>query len=95
MCVFVCLCVGVCVCVCVCLPLSSDYACFQIELSKNYGQTEWREDIKGIMLKAGLTNQQITFLFVDTQVCVCCVLMCIHVCVCVCFFFVMQANNTD
>lgn len=46
----------------------SEYDCFQIELSKNYGQTEWREDIKTIMLKAGLQNQQITFLFVDTQV---------------------------
>lgn len=48
--------------------LRSDYECFQIELSKNYGHTEWREDIKSIMLKAGLQNQQITFLFVDTQV---------------------------
>nr|XP_046240546.1 dynein axonemal heavy chain 1 [Scatophagus argus] len=46
----------------------SDYECFQIELAKNYGQTEWREDIKSIMLKAGLQNQQITFLFVDTQI---------------------------
>lgn len=46
----------------------SEYERFQIELSKNYGQTEWREDIKSIMLKAGLQNQQITFLFVDTQV---------------------------
>ncbi|GAA6221830.1 dynein heavy chain 1, axonemal-like [Lates japonicus] len=46
----------------------SEYECFQIELSKNYGQTEWREDIKSIMLKAGLQNQQITFLFVDTQI---------------------------
>lgn len=46
----------------------SEYECFQIELSKNYGQLEWREDIKSIMLKAGLQNQQITFLFVDTQV---------------------------
>ncbi|KAM4613811.1 dynein axonemal heavy chain 1 [Polymixia lowei] len=46
----------------------SDYECFQIELSKNYGQAEWREDIKAIMLKAGLLNQQITFLFVDTQI---------------------------
>nr|XP_019941835.1 PREDICTED: dynein heavy chain 1, axonemal [Paralichthys olivaceus] len=46
----------------------SDYECFQIELSKNYGQTEWKEDIKSIMLKAGLQNQQITFLFVDTQI---------------------------
>ncbi|XP_061731227.1 dynein axonemal heavy chain 1 [Nerophis ophidion] len=46
----------------------SEYKCFQIELSKNYGQFEWREDIKSIMLKAGLHNQQITFLFVDTQI---------------------------
>ncbi|XP_035245196.1 dynein heavy chain 1, axonemal isoform X1 [Anguilla anguilla] len=46
----------------------ADYECFQIELSKNYGQAEWRDDIKGIMLKAGLQNEQITFLFVDTQI---------------------------
>ncbi|KAJ8259834.1 hypothetical protein GJAV_G00174010 [Gymnothorax javanicus] len=46
----------------------ADYECFQIELSKNYGQTEWRDDIKSIMLKAGLRNEQITFLFVDTQI---------------------------
>lgn len=45
-----------------------NYECFQITLSKNYGQTEWREDIKSIMLKAGLQEKQITFLFVDTQV---------------------------
>ncbi|KAL6464354.1 hypothetical protein MHYP_G00266710 [Metynnis hypsauchen] len=46
----------------------SDYECFQIELSKNYGTAEWREDIKSIMMKAGLQNVQITFLFVDTQI---------------------------
>ncbi|MCJ8744212.1 hypothetical protein PDJAM_G00116030 [Pangasius djambal] len=46
----------------------SDYECFQIELSKNYGVAEWREDIKNIMMKAGLKNIQITFLFVDTQI---------------------------
>jgi len=46
----------------------AEYECFQIELSKNYGLIEWREDIKSIMLKAGLQNVQITFLFVDTQV---------------------------
>ncbi|KAE8298053.1 Dynein heavy chain 1 [Larimichthys crocea] len=46
----------------------SGYECFQIELAKNYGQTEWREDIKNMMLKAGLQNEQITFLFVDTQI---------------------------
>ncbi|XP_029358997.1 dynein heavy chain 1, axonemal [Echeneis naucrates] len=46
----------------------SEYECFQIELSNNYGQTEWREDIKSVMLRTGLQNQQITFLFVDTQI---------------------------
>lgn len=51
-----------------CLSIRSDYQCFQIELAKNYGQTEWRDDIKSIMLKAGLKDKQITFLFVDTQV---------------------------
>ncbi|XP_062843095.1 dynein axonemal heavy chain 1 [Trichomycterus rosablanca] len=45
-----------------------DYECFQIELSKNYGVPEWKEDIKSIMMKAGLQNLQITFLFVDTQI---------------------------
>lgn len=50
------------------LTFRSEYECFQIELSKNYGLTEWRGDIKNIMLKAGLQDQQITFLFVDTQV---------------------------
>ena len=46
----------------------ADYECFQIELSKNYGMAEWREDIKKIMLKAGLQSLPITFLFTDTQV---------------------------
>ncbi|XP_053339456.1 dynein axonemal heavy chain 1 [Clarias gariepinus] len=45
-----------------------EYECFQIELSKNYGVPEWKEDIKNIMIKAGVTNVQITFLFVDTQI---------------------------
>ncbi|XP_048343305.1 LOW QUALITY PROTEIN: dynein axonemal heavy chain 1 [Sphaerodactylus townsendi] len=46
----------------------ADYECFQIELSKNYGMSEWREDIKKIMLKAGLQSSPITFLFTDTQI---------------------------
>uniref|UniRef100_A0ABM5FKF8 Dynein axonemal heavy chain 1 isoform X2 n=1 Tax=Pogona vitticeps TaxID=103695 RepID=A0ABM5FKF8_9SAUR len=46
----------------------ADYECFQIELSKNYGMAEWREDIKKIMLKAGLQSLPITFLFTDTQI---------------------------
>ncbi|XP_065895241.1 dynein axonemal heavy chain 1-like isoform X2 [Dysidea avara] len=46
----------------------ADYDCFQIELSKNYGVAEWREDIKKIMLKAGIENKSVVFLFSDTQI---------------------------
>lgn len=50
-------------------PISrAEYECFQIELSKNYGMMEWRDDIKKVLLKAGLHNLPITFLFSDTQV---------------------------
>ena len=45
-----------------------EYDCFQIELSKNYGLTEWREDVKSILLKAGLENKASVFLFSDTQI---------------------------
>ena len=37
-------------------------------MSKNYGVSEWREDIKGMLLKAGLYNKSIVFLFSDTQI---------------------------
>jgi len=57
----------------------ADYDCFQIELSKNYGVPEWRDDIKKIMLKAGIENKPVVFLFSDTQVCV-------YACVCVCLW---------
>lgn len=46
----------------------AEYECFQIELAKNYGVSEWREDIKKVMMKAGLENKPVVFLFVDTQV---------------------------
>ncbi|XP_053075250.1 dynein axonemal heavy chain 1 isoform X4 [Acinonyx jubatus] len=46
----------------------AEYECFQIELSKNYGMTEWREDVKKVLLKAGLYSLPITFLFSDTQI---------------------------
>jgi dynein heavy chain len=46
----------------------AEYECFQIELSKNYGISEWRDDLKKVMLAAGLNNTQTVFLFSDTQV---------------------------
>ena len=49
-------------------PGRAEYDCFQIELSKNYGIAEWREDVKNCLLKAGVENTAIVFLFNDTQV---------------------------
>ncbi|NXE09964.1 DYH1 protein, partial [Lophotis ruficrista] len=46
----------------------ADYECFQIELSKDYGMTEWRDDVKKIIMKAGLQSLPKTFLFTDTQI---------------------------
>jgi dynein heavy chain len=46
----------------------AEYDCFQIELSKNYGMTEWRDDLRRVMMKAGLEDKQVVFLFSDTQI---------------------------
>ena len=46
----------------------TEYDCFQIELSKTYGMVEWRNDLKRVMLKAGLENISTVFLFADTQI---------------------------
>nr|XP_022908003.1 dynein heavy chain 1, axonemal-like [Onthophagus taurus] len=46
----------------------SDYACFQIELTSAYSGTDWKDDIKGVMLQAGLYNSATVFLFSDTQI---------------------------
>ncbi|KAG5345241.1 DYH1 protein, partial [Acromyrmex charruanus] len=45
-----------------------EYNCYQIEISKAYTTHDWRDDIKNIMLKAGLQDQPIVFLFSDMHV---------------------------
>ncbi|CAM9368513.1 unnamed protein product [Chrysoparadoxa australica] len=46
----------------------ADYTLFQIEISKNYTNTEWREDLKTVLKGAGTGNTPMSFLFSDTQI---------------------------
>lgn len=46
----------------------SELACVQIEITKSYGQQEWRDDLRQTMLKAGAENRGTVFLFSDAQV---------------------------
>ena len=46
----------------------SGFNIFQIEISKNYTNAEWREDLKSVIRGAGTTATPMTFLFSDTQI---------------------------
>ncbi|KAM4725109.1 LOW QUALITY PROTEIN: dynein axonemal heavy chain 3-like [Anableps anableps] len=46
----------------------NDYVLFQIELTKNYNISDWRDDLKRMMLKAGIQGKSLVFLFSDSQI---------------------------
>ncbi|XP_078466584.1 dynein axonemal heavy chain 12 [Lampetra planeri] len=46
----------------------SGMALFQPEISKSYGHTEWREDVKALLKSAGAKGQKTVFLITDTQI---------------------------
>lgn len=46
----------------------ADYDVYQIELVKNYGINEWRDDLRDVMRKSGCLNKPIVFLLTDTQI---------------------------
>ncbi|EAS00969.2 dynein heavy chain (macronuclear) [Tetrahymena thermophila SB210] len=46
----------------------NDFVTIQIEISKQYGKVEWREDLKKILKSAGGKGQQTVFLFTDSQI---------------------------
>ena len=45
----------------------ADYDFFQVEITKQYSTQEWREDLRSVMRKAGLSNKPIVFLFNEAQ----------------------------
>jgi len=45
-----------------------EYEVFQPKIAKGYGKAEWREDLRSCLLKAGVDDKPVVFLFVDTQV---------------------------
>ncbi|GJQ73710.1 DNAH3 [Trypoxylus dichotomus] len=46
----------------------AEYHLFEIELSRNYGVSEWRDDLKSLLFKSGCEGKQTVFLFADTQI---------------------------
>ena len=46
----------------------SNYRCFQIELTRGYDYTSFRDDLKLLYQYAGLKGENTVFLFSDTQV---------------------------
>ncbi|KAK7080881.1 hypothetical protein SK128_002842 [Halocaridina rubra] len=46
----------------------ASYDLFKIEVTKTYGVTEWRDDIKKVMMKAGGDGKPTVFLLLDTQI---------------------------
>ncbi|XP_052749829.1 dynein axonemal heavy chain 1-like isoform X2 [Galleria mellonella] len=46
----------------------AELQCIQIEITKAYGQAEWRDDLRQTMLRAGADNRGVVFLFSDAQI---------------------------
>ena len=45
-----------------------EFSLFQIEVAKGYGNHEWKEDLKKVLMTAGLEGNPTVFLFCDTQI---------------------------
>ncbi|XP_076458174.1 dynein axonemal heavy chain 3-like [Babylonia areolata] len=45
-----------------------DYDMFMIEITRTYGVSDWRDDLKRLLRKTGLDGKQTVFLFSDNQI---------------------------
>ena len=46
----------------------STFQIYSITISKGYGPNEWRDNLRECLMNAGVENQNVVFLFNDTQV---------------------------
>lgn len=46
----------------------NSYELYQIEITKSYSGSEWREDLKKVMLQVGVATKSTVFLFTDSQI---------------------------
>ncbi|CAF0762898.1 unnamed protein product [Adineta steineri] len=45
-----------------------DIVLFQIEIGRRYGHTEFKEDLRRLMKLCSISNREVVFLFIDTQI---------------------------
>ena len=45
-----------------------DYDCFQLEMTRTYSLSDWKDDMKKLLMKAGCEGKPTMFLFGDSQV---------------------------
>ncbi|XP_078041170.1 dynein heavy chain 3, axonemal [Augochlora pura] len=45
-----------------------EYLIYQVEMTRTYGVTEWREDMKNLLLRVGCDGKSTSFLFGDHQI---------------------------
>ena len=45
-----------------------DYQCISIEITRVYGTNEWHDDLKRVLMVAGIKATDVVFLFSDTQI---------------------------
>jgi dynein heavy chain, axonemal len=46
----------------------AEYVCSTIEITRGYGVSEWKEDLRKLLMKAGVQGKDVVFVLSDTQI---------------------------